>query len=384
MSYSLHLYQRKRKAKDGSETADKHYTAQIRFTGDHVGNYLRSTGKTSEREARIEARRIAKQIEEEEIPRRQKEANGILTLDAMLGTWYDEVGHELKSQKDVKWHMKALASLMGGSTEAAEITNKTIHFLVQRLKSENASAWVINRLLERLRSTMRYAEEFWEVEFRKFPKFGKFMQEVPSEREITMEYAEVRNLIARLPDHISLAAAWSYYTGCRLNETATLRRSKIFFDDCYVVVKTKSKKKDAERKVWLCARAVQVLQAAMAETEPSEIVFDLTNRRKFFEAARAAVGRPDFRWHDWRHLTASHASKLGQAHPKLIGKTLGQSTLAATERYLHVMEKDVIELLDHLPDVMAMREPKHGRLSTTAIQIETQKNEDVAKSHKTK
>lgn len=78
MPYSIWCHRRKRtkKGPQGQKISvtDRFYTAEIRFTGDHVGKYLRGTGKTSEREAYAEARRIAREIEEIEIPQKQKQA----------------------------------------------------------------------------------------------------------------------------------------------------------------------------------------------------------------------------------------------------------------------------------------------------------------------
>ncbi len=262
--------------------------------------------------------------------------------------------------------MKTLVRLLGKETEVGKISNKTIHLLVQSLKEEGASACVINRVLERLRATMNYAVENWEIEIERFPKFGNFMQDVPDEREIYLTYEEIATLIALLPEHIQLAAAWSYYTGRRLNETRSMVWEKVFLDRRFVIVKTKSRKKDGTRRVPINAKALAVLE--MIGVKMSGAVFDLTNRRKEFEAARKAIGREDFRWHDWRHLTATHARMIAKPNQKLIGRTLGQKSQQATQRYMHAFDEEVIELLDQLPNVLSVCESEPKLLSNTPIQ----------------
>jgi hypothetical protein len=96
-------------------------------------------------------------------------------------------------------------------------------------------------------------------------------------------------------------------------------------------------------------------------------VFDLTSRRKEFEAARKAAGREDFRWHDWRHLTAPHARMIAKPDQKLIGRSLGQKSLKATQRYMHAFDDEVIELLDQIPCVLPLHDSKPLLLSNNPI-----------------
>ncbi len=152
-------------------------------------------------------------------------------------------------------------------------------------------------------------------------------------------------------------------------EMATLEWDRVFIDRRMAIVQTKSKKKDGTRKLVLTGKAIAVLQEIGIKEKG--LVFDLENRRKHFEAARKAIGREDFRWHDWRHLTATHTRMIAKPDQKLISKALGHSGTEATERYMHVLNEEVIELLDHLPDIMPVHEPKHHLLSETAIQAES-------------
>lgn len=56
-----------------------------------------------------------------------------------------------------------------------------------------------------------------------------------------------------------------------------------------------------------------------------------------FYGARAAIGRPDLRWHDLRHTGSVLASLSGASLRELQGR-LGHSTTAAAMRYQHIAE----------------------------------------------
>ncbi len=104
-------------------------------------------------------------------------------------------------------------------------------------------------------------------------------------------------------------------------------------------------------------------------------LFDLTNRRKAWEKARAAIGRDDITWH-------ASGTELGRgsASDKLVGKALGHSpNSTATRRYRHVMNDEVQEALDAMPDIglpmmiEEMSDEPHAR--TTHFIMRSQKSQ---------
>jgi integrase len=139
--------------------------------------------------------------------------------------------------------------------------------------------------------------------------------------------AEARRFVDVLPPHISLAFAFSYYTGCRLDELATLTWDRVSIDERVALVVTKGRGK-------------------------KNTVFFLENRRKHWERARRIVGRPDVVWHGIRHSFGTETSRRAKASDKLIGKMLGHAPGSnATQRYIHAMADDVYEALSLLPDI---------------------------------
>lgn len=345
---SIYVFKRKRKGK-----ADKVYSAEIRFGEEHGGaSYLRSTRVADRREAEAVARRIAREIEDKELPRRGVE---IMTTAEMFSRWIDERGHELRSKKDIKWQIELILEHIGGAREVRDLGNKDIHKFVMAAKRDGSGAAVINRCLGRLRATMRYAAVKWEEPVRVI-SWKDMMQKEPKEREVYLSPQEARHLMAILPGHIGLAFAFSLYTGCRLNELETLVWERIDWERGAAMVITKAKGEEpVMRPLWLSAKAIAILRQVpcfwvdkSAEIGP---VFNLINRRKHWEAARKEIGRPDVHWHDLRACTATWSRQFAGKDLRLIGKALGHSGTQVTERYARVTAPEIVEMLNQLPDI---------------------------------
>ena len=60
---------------------------------------------------------------------------------------------------------------------------------------------------------------------------------------------------------------------------------------------------------------------------------------------RAIIGRPDVRVHDLRHSRASALARNGASLPQ-IGKLLGHASHATTNRYMHLVDRDLRDLVE--------------------------------------
>lgn len=347
---SIYVFRRKWKDKDGKPQTAKEYSAEIRFAGG--ARYLRSTGETEERRAKAAARGIAAEIEAKELPKRGKE---VTTLETMFAKWIVERGEDLRSRKDIKWQIEMLLKFMGGTREVAEIGNKDVNGFVQDAKLAGNGAVVVNRCLERLRATMNYAARRWEEPVRVID-WKEFRQKEPRAREVYISLDEARRLAEALPTHIAMAFTFSLYTGCRLNELQTLTWDRIDLGRSVAMVITKAQGTEiVMRSLWMPAKAVRTLKwcRRFEDGEPimTGLVFRLTNRRRHWEAARKKIGREDLRWHDIRAMTASWARQYTGADNTLIAETLGHSDVEVTRRYTRVVDREIVEMLDQLPDI---------------------------------
>lgn len=349
---SVHVFRRKRKTRTGEVITDKVYSAQIR---DHRTGYatIRSTGKTNERDALIEGRRLAKEIEARVLP---KLGTDVLTVGRMFARWIIEYGHELRSKKDIKWQIERITASLGEDMEVDAISNATINGFVIAQKQKGAGPATINRCLETCRAVMNYAALRWEAPIRVI-NWRQFRQKEARIREVYLSPDEARRLMELLPEHIAAAFAFSLYTGMRLNELETLTWERIDFDRLACAVETKG---GGERTVWLSQKAAAVL--ARMDRKASGRVFDLKNRRRHWERARKAIGRTDVHWHDIRALTATYARQFAKSDLRLISRALGHSDSKVTERYARVVDREIVTMLDQLPDISAYA-PLHGMQS---------------------
>jgi integrase len=83
---------------------------------------------------------------------------------------------------------------------------------------------------------------------------------------------------------------------------------------------------------------------AKCKTPRGERHFDI---RKAWEAARARAGLTDFRFHDLRHTAASYLAMNG-ATPFEIASVLGHRCLSMAQRYAHLSESHVDEVVERM------------------------------------
>jgi integrase len=161
-----------------------------------------------------------------------------------------------------------------------------------------------------------------------------------------------RQLMDLLRSHIALAFAFSLYTGMRLDELETLIWGRIDFTRGAATVITKGRgKKLKTRTVWLSQKAIRILNTLTETRRDQPVIFDLTNRRKHWEKAREGIGRTDVTWHDLRGMTATWSRQYAGADMRLIQATLGHSDAKVTERYARVIDREIVTMLDRLPDI---------------------------------
>jgi integrase len=129
-------------------------------------------------------------------------------------------------------------------------------------------------------------------------------------------------------------------TGCRIGEVLLLEPSQI----------------DAKRKVWIKPAAStkqKKLHIVPLQTEAVTIAKELLRGelpdyeacRRAWLRVRTIIGREDVRVHDLRHSRASALAR-GGASLMQIGKVLGHTAPATTARYSHLVDSDLVDLVD--------------------------------------
>jgi len=250
-----------------------------------------------------------------------------------------------------------LITLLGENTLVMDIDDDRVADLVVELfdgpRKERSPA-TVNRHVSILSKALTLGKKHKEWKKDKRHQFqvidwGEHRQKEPKERTVFLSPIEARMLAEMVPPHISLAILWSIYAGCRLNETATLTWNRIFRDGQYCEVFAKG---GEFRPVVLSQAAIKILETAESMSK-GDLVFDLTNRRKHWEAARDHAGKPEFRWHDLRHVSGTWLRQYGKLDLKAVGRGLGHSNITTTDRYAHVADNELLTAFNALPDIIS-------------------------------
>jgi integrase len=337
----------KRRNKDG--TASKVWSVDIWIDG---RKFSRSTGRRTKREAEAEIPRIKEEIRAE----LHRKSLGIerLTIDTLMGTWWQEHAQHLASaERSTKYLVKALLANFDASLPLEELSNKHIAgYVTARLRAGKKPASVC-RELDCLEGAYHMARDSWEHPVR--PIAWKQHRPRKPERMIekSLGLSPAQKVIAWLranrAGHIAQAVAWSIYTGIRLAGTRGLMWGNVNLQERWADVKIKRKpgqREDRWRRKKLSLHSIALLMEM--GTKEAGPVFDLTNRVRHWNAARTACGCAHVTWHGFRH---THAMWLRKNAEKLevVQRSLNHSNIATTLIYAHVEDDELTAALDALP-----------------------------------
>jgi integrase len=145
------------------------------------------------------------------------------------------------------------------------------------------------------------------------------------------------------------------FTGARVSEILELRWKDVDFEHmCLRLPDSKS----GAKVIYISSPALSVLDGMERyESNPFVIVgrepmSHLVNLRKPWSRIRKQADLDDLRLHDLRHSFASIGAGLGISLP-IIGKMLGHTQAATTQRYAHLAADPVREATDKIGEVIA-------------------------------
>jgi integrase len=133
------------------------------------------------------------------------------------------------------------------------------------------------------------------------------------------------------------------FTGARLSETLGLRWDQL---DLQRKISRLSDSKTGSKTIYLTEPALEVLRAVPRfDNSPFVLPGDRDGRhysgvQKAWRRIRALAGLQDVRLHDLRHTHASEAVSAGESL-YIVGKILGHTRAATTQRYSHLAEDPI-------------------------------------------
>lgn len=317
--------------------------------------YRGSTFETDKREAEKVERK-----ERQEVLNGKRNLAGHSVAD-VFGRYWVKHGKKLKWAPTLSKHMDGLEEHFGSSRRFAEITTKDLSEALEvyaaqterknrggSVRSGSPSDSTVNRRLAVFQQIYRMARDEWELPVGHI-NFKKLTRREPRVRvRFLADPEQAKALLCCLDEHqeIMRMAAWSLATGCRLNETETLKWSRVYLERRQCEVNTKG---GGTRIVELSPDAIAVLALS---PQNRVFVFDATNRRKVWEAAVEAAALEDFRWHDMRHHFATTLGDAAGGDLSIVMTALGHSQIGTTMKYRHVVRATVKSGLEKMPTLI--------------------------------
>lgn len=286
----------------------------VRFRG--------STGRTEKRQAaQVEA-----SIRHEAANRRKQ--NDEWRLRDCLGAYWDEHGKHKRSSDFIFQKLEALSRIIGKETMITDISNKTLLDYRAKRRGEGLQAHSVNRDLAMLKAALNHANQ---LHGKQIPALAwkRIKTPEPPGRDRFLSQEEYATLLAASDGGLQLIIRFACATGLRKANVLGLDWKEVDLSASLVTVTVKGDKRHS-------VKLTPDLRAALGRIQPRKgKVFDTTNVRKRWEAARAKAKLGDFHFHDLRHTFASWA-RIAGADLADIKDALGHSNVSVTMRYAHI------------------------------------------------
>lgn len=296
---------------------------------------VRSTGTASRRDAEAFERELRGQIAREAgTVRRTPQA----TLDQACARYWIEHGRRLRDARNVKRWLLYIVQHIDKTTPMAELSTRHASDMVAAMRAAGRGEIAINRTVTALQGVHNRATKMWEwptraIDWRK-------LKTKERGREKHLEHSEAVALLDALTPRTRAVVLFILTTGRRRTEAFNLTWDRVKAESYTVRVKG-----GYEQEFPLSPEAAEVLAN---QPRDSRYVFDTTNWRKEFEAARRKAGVVAIRWHDLRHTFATWCGQSG-APLEVIRDLLGHSSISVTQKYRHVVRGEVHAALNKLP-----------------------------------
>ncbi|MGC2853911.1 site-specific integrase [Novispirillum sp. DQ9] len=289
-----------------------------------------------------------------------------MSIDLAFGRYYQEVSHRLVVADDDFRAMARLKDMLGAGTLLSELTDDVLARFVSRrrgMKARNkdtlVSAATVNRDVELLRRIWRRAEKVWRVDVGQPPDWGAHLLKEPKERVRELSVDEETRLFKALREDFQPLVYVAMRLGVRFAGLTTLTWKAVNLQAGTMTVTLKGGGKSTKR---LPSDVVAVL-ANQQDRHPIYVFtyvcqktrgnrkkgerypFSANGWRKAWADALAAAKIEDLKFHDLRHTAATRVLRA-TGNLKLVQRLLDHTTIAATVRYAHVDDDDILAALE--------------------------------------
>ena len=339
-----------------------HYWMSISIPG--RPRFRGSTGETDQRKARLA------EAEKEKELRAGLAPTPAWRIRECFAAYYQDHGKHQATEDDIFRSLEILSAHFGKDTPIGSITNSDVmDFRAKRrggtIKVDDrvfgpVSPSTVNRDIAYLKAALTWAST---MHGKQVPAlaWSRLRLTEPEHRIRFAGADEFARLIEAAHESVRPIIIAAIATGLR-KENLKWSWHQVDLSSATVTISRSKGKKP------MIIRVTPPLAAVLGRTAPADRkgpVFDWTNFRKRWEAARKTAEVVDFRFHDLRHTFASWA-RMNGADLADICEAMYHSTVAVTMRYAHIKPDSRDTAFDRVGDMLRPR--KTRRVSQSVAQ----------------
>lgn len=258
-------------------------------------------------------------------------ATGRWRISVLTGTYLKSHAGHLPSAATTTYQLANINRLLGKDRFVADLSGADVIAYRARRRGEGVGNASINREMQVLRAAINYAHRHFKQPLPDIDWKGLFLKEPPG-RTRFLSPDEYAALVAACDDELRTIILIAVSTGLRRDNIEGIAWEQINLQQGLAHVTIKG----GEAHVVKLNAAVVGTLARTAPIARKGKVFTVPNRRKRWEAARAAAGlEGNLRFHDLRHTFASWA-RLAGADIADVKEALAHSDISMTMRYAHI------------------------------------------------
>ena len=260
----------------------------------------------------------------------------------------------LKMTDSKRDHQKDVGKLLWldqyfGSLYLDQIDRDAIDKIAE-IKKQEASRSTANRYMALIRAILRAARDEWDW-IEKVPKVRMYPEPQNRVRYLTREEAD--RLLAELPEHLEVMAAFTLCTGLRQRNVSYLSWDQVDLDRGVAWIHADQIKTKRALAVPLNATARKILVSQQGKSDKWCFPYkgkpvDRCSTKAWLNAKQRAEIE-NFRWHDLRHTWASWHVQNGTSLYEL-QELGGWSSFEMVQRYAHLGAEHLRDAASRLDD----------------------------------
>lgn len=310
----------------------------------------------------------------------KRTGNGPLTLDVACGRYWKEIGERHTNNTDTYRNLERLLGYFGADKRLDEITDGDVAALVAWRRGHHATVMVRNERGELAKKSVRpitpatvnrtatqvlkalfsRARRTWRYSFPQEPIWKDHWLKEPTERVRELHAHEEEELEAVIRDDYRPWIEFVRLTGRRLSETLIRWEHVNRFSGSIVSIGKAGRKVTTpiSDELKMLLKSVEgdhpewVFTYVATRTRDGQIKgerYPITRSGALsqWKRMRLKAKLSDFRFHDFRHDTATRALRV-TGSLKVVSRLLNHTSITTTARYAHVTDDDLVEAMSRM------------------------------------